>query len=67
MQLPVQESDFFTNLPPLAGEDHNGLDPDGVEIARGPEAARGAYARDGQMVDEAVVRRARRILHEAQR
>src|SRR5207249_7622680 len=30
-------------------------------------AGRGAYARDGQMVDEAVVRRARRILHEAQR
>jgi len=25
---------------------------------------RGAYARDGQMVDEAVVRRARRILHQ---
>ena len=30
-------------------------------------SGRGAYARDGQMVDEAVVRRARRILHEAQR
>ena len=30
-------------------------------------AGRGAYACDGQMVDEAVVRRARRILHEAQR
>src|SRR5439155_11249061 len=30
-------------------------------------AGRGAYARDGQMVDEAVVRRARRILNSAQR
>jgi citrate lyase subunit beta / citryl-CoA lyase len=39
-----------------------------VESAGQAEAAgRGAYARDGQMVDEAVVRRARRILHEASR
>ena len=30
-------------------------------------AGRGAYAHDGQMVDEAVVRRARRILNSAQR
>jgi len=30
-------------------------------------AGRGAYARDGEMVDEAVVRRARRILNSAQR
>ena len=30
-------------------------------------AGRGAYARDGEMVDEAVVRRARRILQNAQR
>ena len=41
----------------------------GIVVSAGEASAvgRGAYARDGQMVDEAVVRRARRILNEAQR
>src|SRR5437667_6138308 len=38
-----------------------------ASAAEAEAAGRGAYTHDGQMVDEAVVRRARRILNSAQR
>ena len=38
-----------------------------ASAAEAEAAGRGAYAHDGQMVDEAVVRRARRILNSSQR